>query len=243
MHLAVSALLALSACTSSPAAAGDEAPAACVPTTCETIGATCGTVDDGCGATLSCGTCAEPDVCNAELTCETPCTPLGALLFDLGGTLVLEQEDGTFADAPGAVALLDALRNQGLPLGVVTNVPAGWTEADVRALLVNPSILDGFDVVLLSSEATAHAKPDPDIFLEALALLPAPPPVEQVAYVSEAIAEIANAEPPTRGARAAGLIGVHVSAEAPDPLADHTVAPDALAGMAGAPWVECIEAE
>jgi hypothetical protein len=39
------------------------------------------------------------------------------------------------------------------------------------------------------------------------------------------------------------MIGVHVSDDAPDALADHTVATDALLSIASAPWVECIEAD
>jgi hypothetical protein len=35
----------------------------CTPTTCAALGANCGTVDDGCGGSLSCGTCASPETC------------------------------------------------------------------------------------------------------------------------------------------------------------------------------------
>lgn len=40
----------------------------CVPTTCEANGATCGTISDGCGGTLSCGTCGSGQQCLAN-TC------------------------------------------------------------------------------------------------------------------------------------------------------------------------------
>ena len=36
---------------------------ACEPTTCRKEGKNCGTLDDGCGTTLSCGTCATPNTC------------------------------------------------------------------------------------------------------------------------------------------------------------------------------------
>jgi hypothetical protein len=36
---------------------------ACVPTTCAALGDNCGSVSDGCGGTLSCGTCTSPQTC------------------------------------------------------------------------------------------------------------------------------------------------------------------------------------
>ena len=44
----------------------------CEPTSCEAQGATCGTVDDGCGSTLQCGSCSYPYSCGDEQTCELP---------------------------------------------------------------------------------------------------------------------------------------------------------------------------
>ena len=170
-----------------------------------------------------------------------PCTPLEALFFDLGGTLVLEGDDGLFDAAPGAEELLTALTARELPLGVITNVPEGWGRPELEALLVDPTILDAFEVVLLSSEATA-SKPDPAIFTEAVGLLAGGAPAEHTAFVTEELDHLADAEPPTEGARAAGMIGVHLSKRAPSELADHTVSPDDLAGLASAPWVDCIEA-
>jgi hypothetical protein len=38
----------------------------CTPTTCAAAGATCGQVADGCGGTLTCGTCAAGNVCSAN---------------------------------------------------------------------------------------------------------------------------------------------------------------------------------
>lgn len=35
----------------------------CQPKTCQGVGATCGQIDDGCGATLQCGTCSPPQTC------------------------------------------------------------------------------------------------------------------------------------------------------------------------------------
>lgn len=44
-------------------ALGYDDPSCCVPTTCVAEGATCGTIPDGCGGTLSCGTCTLPLTC------------------------------------------------------------------------------------------------------------------------------------------------------------------------------------
>jgi hypothetical protein len=49
----------------------------CTPLTCEAAGAACGTRSDGCGGTLSCGSCADGQVCTAN-TCCTPLTCQGA---------------------------------------------------------------------------------------------------------------------------------------------------------------------
>src|SRR5262245_7805053 len=38
-------------------------PAQCVPTTCSDASAQCGTISDGCGGTLSCGTCPSGKQC------------------------------------------------------------------------------------------------------------------------------------------------------------------------------------
>jgi hypothetical protein len=50
-------------------------PAGCVPTTCAAQGANCGSVADGCGGTLSCGDCIQPDTCGGgglPNVCGTP---------------------------------------------------------------------------------------------------------------------------------------------------------------------------
>ena len=171
-----------------------------------------------------------------------PCTPVEALFFDLGETLVSEGADGLHAPVPGADELLDALEARAMPMGVITNVPASWDRDDLDALLVDPQMLDRFDVVLLSSEASAP-KPDPAIFVEAVALLSTPADIARTAFVTEELGDLADAQPPTEGARAAGMLGVHVSAGAASALADHTVAPDELASLATAGWLDCLEAE
>ena len=65
-----------------PGADNDTCP--CIPVTCADIGANCGAPGDGCGGTLDCGTCTDPQTCGGggiDFVCGcTPhsCTDLGA---------------------------------------------------------------------------------------------------------------------------------------------------------------------
>src|SRR2546428_1548200 len=43
--------------------------------TCASPGFSCGSVPDGCGGTLNCGTCPSGQVCNIYNQCGVPCTP------------------------------------------------------------------------------------------------------------------------------------------------------------------------
>jgi phosphoglycolate phosphatase len=63
---------------------------------------------------------------------------------------------------PGVLEGLDAWRNGGLPMGVVTNKPAMFTEA----LLERMGLAGYFDVVV-SGDTTAHKKPHPEPILYA----------------------------------------------------------------------------
>ena len=52
----------------------------CVPATCKDAGKDCGTIPDGCGETLECGTCTAPETCGGggeENVCG--CTTLSCL--------------------------------------------------------------------------------------------------------------------------------------------------------------------
>lgn len=172
-----------------------------------------------------------------------PCTPVEAVFFDLGETLVTQVDGGSFETIPAAAALLDALAAQDMPLGIITTVPPSYDLDDLRALLVDPTLLDRFEVVLISSMAEADPKPDPAIYAEAVGLLLAPPPIGQTVFVTENLADIADAEPPIVGARAAGMVGVFVSDGGEERLADHVVPSDALPTLATAAWLACLEAE
>ena len=155
-----------------------------------------------------------------------------AVFFDLGDTLVEAAPGGLYAPMPGARQTVDGLRALGKQVGIISNVPPGWTRADLDALMAEPAFLDEFDVLVLSSQAPA-AKPDPRIYTHAHGLLPTPVPIAQTAFVGETLTEIANSQhTPTSGARAVGMIGIHLSSDPPSPLADYTIAPDALPAIA-----------
>lgn len=60
-----------------PDACGTTGPVnTCTPTTCAAVGATCGTISDGCGGTLSCGTCEQGQACSSTNVCESVCAQL-----------------------------------------------------------------------------------------------------------------------------------------------------------------------
>lgn len=163
-------------------------------------------------------------------TCATPVRSdcLRAVFFDLGETLVTAAGGGMFTLRPGAQEAVDLLQARGLEIGIITNVPPGWTRADLEAILLQPEFLDEFDVLTLSSQAPA-SKPNPAIYTFAHAALPTPVAITACGFVGETIGEIANTQiAPTLGARSVGMIGVHLSSTAPSPLADFTLAPDAL---------------
>ena len=161
---------------------------------------------------------------------EIPCRPIEVAFFDLGDTLIeLDPISGLFVLRAGAADLIDDLQALGTLLGIITNTPPDWTRKDLEAAMATPEFLDEFEVVLLSSEANSPPKPDPAIFAEAHGLLNSPHPIDRAAFVTETLGEIANTEDnPTLGARAAGMVGIHLSSAAPSPLAEYTVHPDQL---------------
>lgn len=176
-----------------------------------------------------------------DSTGSTACPGVLAVFFDLGETLVVEVGD-QFVERPGARELVASLRTAGIPVGIITDVPNGFSAQDLRDLLKNPDFLEEFDVILMSSQAMGGPKPDPAFYIEAHGLLQNPPPIGQTAFVTEELDTIADAEvDPTLGARAAGMIGVHLSGADPSPLAEYTVDPKALASIADAPWLGCNE--
>lgn len=97
----------------------------CVPTTCDVQGAQCGTISNGCGGTLECGTCAAPDtcggggtanVCGAPTTNPTPASSPGGSTTTIGPADYHVRTDGSdtacngSADAPASSAPACAFR-------------------------------------------------------------------------------------------------------------------------------------
>ena len=125
--------------------------------------------------------------------------------------------------------MVGELQESGVRLGIITNVPAGWDLDDLRALLAEPEFLDEFEVVILSSQAPAP-KPNPAIYTFAHGSLAEPrPPITSTAFVGETLNEIGNhATNPTQGARAVGMVGIHLSDLPPSPLTDYTIPTDSL---------------
>jgi HAD superfamily hydrolase (TIGR01509 family) len=71
------------------------------------------------------------------------------------------QTDGLEA-MPGALALIDAIRERGLATAVVTMTQPDWTEATLRAA----GLRDRFEVVVTVRDVE-HGKPAPDLYLHA----------------------------------------------------------------------------
>ncbi len=154
--------------------------------------------------------------------------PIRAVFFDLGDTLVEDVGGGMFGLRDGAADTVAMLQDLAIELGIITNVPAGWTREDLEAILVEPEFLDEFSVLVLSSQAPAP-KPDPAIYTFAHSLLATPVPITETAFVGETLGEIADdADNPTLGCRAVGMIGIHLSDLPPSPLADYTIPTDDL---------------
>ncbi len=68
-----------------PQGAGCDGGECCMPTTCQALGATCGTPGDGCGDTLSCGSCAPNQLCDDDSwTCACTHEECGGICCDAG---------------------------------------------------------------------------------------------------------------------------------------------------------------
>ncbi len=74
----------------------------CVPASCEELRAQCGTIDDGCGTELDCGTCEEPEECGAGgVPNVCGCAPRGC---DVGECGVVDNGCGALMDCGGCDA-------------------------------------------------------------------------------------------------------------------------------------------
>lgn len=76
--------------------------------------------------------------------------------------LVMEEALGPVAPRPGSVALVRALRDAGIPVGLASNSPRAFVER----VLASAQMTGSFDVILGGDEVAAP-KPAPDIYLAA----------------------------------------------------------------------------
>jgi len=153
--------------------------------------------------------------------------PFDAVLFDIGGTLVVEAEPGTATTdlsvrwIDGAPRTLAALAGVGLRLGAVTDTSV-MTEADVRALLDVDGVSDLLGAVVTSVDVGAP-KPDPAGVVEAM---------RRLAMTDPARVLLVGDRDVDRGAAAAA--GCAFAAVSPDrPL--HRVVLDALLAAGSSP--------
>ena len=114
------------------------------------------------------GTSAAVASATLERHLEAPGTG-AALMDELHELLILELEHEVL-ERPGAIALIDALRAAGLPVGMASNSP----RAIVDRALTAAGIVDRFDRTIAGDEVE-HPKPAPDIYLELARLLGADP--------------------------------------------------------------------
>lgn len=94
----------------------------------------------------------------------------GAALADELYALTIAAFDGGVAPMPGALALLDALRAAGVPVGLVSNSRREFVDAALAA-----AGLSGAFAVTVVGDEVAEPKPAPDAYLAAAAALGADP--------------------------------------------------------------------
>jgi HAD superfamily hydrolase (TIGR01509 family) len=90
----------------------------------------------------------------------------GPQLSDELYELALEEVGAEVQPMPGAVALLGALAEEGVPVGLVSNSRRGFVERGLRV----GGLADAF-AVIVSSDDVARPKPAPDAYLAAAAAL------------------------------------------------------------------------
>jgi HAD superfamily hydrolase (TIGR01509 family) len=111
--------------------------------------------------------------------------------------LVRAELNGTGVEPmPGVVALLDALREHGVPVGLATNSSREFATNALRSA----GLLDRFAAVV-SGHEVEHPKPAPDVYLEAAAQLGADP---------DACVALEDSETGVAAARAAGMTVIGV---------------------------------
>jgi HAD superfamily hydrolase (TIGR01509 family) len=125
--------------------------------------------------------------------------------------LVMEEALGEVAPRPGAVELLRALGDAGIPVGLASNSPRAFIERVMASAGVD---LGDFGVVL-SADEVQRPKPAPDVYLAACRALDADP---------GASVALEDSPPGVAAARAAGMTVVGVPYLADIALEAHLVA-------------------
>jgi HAD superfamily hydrolase (TIGR01509 family) len=120
--------------------------------------------------------------------------------FELVGEcheLVMEEALAGVPPRPGALELVDSIRDAGLPVGLASNSSRGFVE---RVLSV-AGLLNGHFDLIVTADDVQHPKPAPDLYLAACAGLRVAP---------ERAAALEDSETGVASARAAGLFVIAV---------------------------------
>jgi hypothetical protein len=116
----------------------------CEPTTCAELGADCGEVSDGCGATLTCGSCTAPDTCGGGGTpnvcgaASSDAVIVGA--GDIAGSGTGDDRTAALINnIPGTVFTLgDNAYDSGSTTQFANNFDPSWGQFKSRILLPTP---------------------------------------------------------------------------------------------------------
>jgi len=131
----------------------------------------------------------------------TALEPLGAVFFDIGGTLGAvsgEPHARRLQLFPTSLAMVKVMAESlGLRVGVITNIPDDMSTQDVRAMLSAAGLLESMDAdAIVTSRDAGAEKPDARIYHYAAGRIGLP--AARCLYVGESAAEVA-------GAQAAGM--------------------------------------
>jgi HAD superfamily hydrolase (TIGR01509 family) len=118
------------------------------------------------------------------------------LLAELNELVMEEALRGT-PPRPGALELLGALRDAGVPVGVASNSPRPFVER----VLAGAGLLDGHFGVVVSADDVEHPKPAPDLYLAAC---------EALGAVASRAAALEDSPPGVASAVAAGMYVIAV---------------------------------
>ena len=144
---------------------------ACVPTTCSAAGAVCGSLNDGCGNTLSCGTCPSGQTCNASNQCAAACTTPPVVNAGADRTVTLPAtvaiNGSVTSNCSPAPALTSAWSKTSGP-GTATFNPANAASTTINfsaagtyvlRLTASDGVLSAYDEVQVTISAAANTAP------------------------------------------------------------------------------------